>query len=313
MIRIYLQYSYGGFKTFFIEGKENESVNMEVTNDEVHGFPDEAYCYFQYGGAKMVYRYLTNNTLDLVIREIPSIHKDGDGRSIPCAVQFIGDNEDRKTLDYMAIEIANNIEEFHSFFSNLFRVRGGLRIDGDILRSWINKHNVPIICETPIPQILNIPKIKSGVMFFVPMSKKYGLDEIVTHNVSAELKLPFSQMKNDNTILEYNKLSIIENKTTIIERKTITDTTDDETGEEIKTIEQLKKEIETKNIEIQELNKNNEDLFNRLTERNELYNTLKKENASLISTNEKYKKYVGVSMVAISVLIVYNILNLIFD
>ena len=313
MIKIYLQYSYGGFKTFFIEGKDNESVNMEVTNDEVHGFPDEAYCYFQYGGAKMVYRYLTNNTLDLVIREIPSIHKDGDGRSIPCAVQFIGDDEDRKTLDYMAIEIANNIEEFHLFFSNLFRVRGGLRIDGGILRSWINKHNVPFICESPYPQILNIPKIKSDVIFFIPMSQKYGLDEIVTHNVSAELKLPFHQMKNNNTILEYNKLSIIKNKTTIIECKTTTDTTDNDTGEDIKTIEQLKEEIKTKNTEIQKLNKNNEDLFNRLTERNELYNTLKKENASLVATNEKYKKYVGVSIVAISVLFIYNILNLIFD
>lgn len=215
MIRIYLQYSYGGFKTFFIEGKEKEAVNMEVTNDTPYDFPQDAHCYFQYGGAKMVYRYLNNGALDLVVREIPSIHIDGDNRSIPCAVQFIGDEEDRQTLDYLATDIVNDIENFHDFFSLLFRVRDGLRIDGDKLREWIDKHNVPFVCDTNVPQIKNIQIIKSNVILFVPLSRNFGVDEFVTNNVSSELNLPFAQMKRDNCIIKSSDFSLIQNKSKI--------------------------------------------------------------------------------------------------
>lgn len=215
MIRVYLQYSYGGFKTFFVEGKEKEAVNMEVTNDTPYGFPQDAHCYFQYGGAKMVYRYLNNGALDLVVREIPSIHKDGDGRSIPCAVQFIGDEEDRQTLDYLAIDIVNDIEKFHDFFSMLFRVREGLRIDGDKLREWIDEHNVPFVCDTNVPQIKNTQIIKSDVILFVPLSSNFGIDDFVTNNVSSELNLPFAQMRRDNCIIKNSDFSLIQKKSKI--------------------------------------------------------------------------------------------------
>lgn len=206
MIRIYLQYSYGGFKTFFIEGVESELVNKEVTNSETYGFPLDALCYFQYGGAKIIYRFLDNGNLDLAVREIPSIHKDGDGRDIPCAVQFIGDSSDRQALDYMAIDIADDICRFHDFFSNLFRVKDGLRIDGNKLRLWINKHNVPFVCETPIKQIRNIVNVKNGVILFVPMSKKFGIDDVVTKNVSNELNLPLEQMKKAGCVISGREL-----------------------------------------------------------------------------------------------------------
>lgn len=215
MIRIYLQYSYGGFKTFFIEGKENESVNMEVTNNKTFGFPADAHCYFQYGGAKMIYRYLGDGSLDLVVREIPSIHKDGDGRDIPCAVQFIGDKSDRQVLNHMAIDIANNICRFHIFFSSLFRVKEGLRIDGDKLRFWIDTHNVPFVCETPVRQIKNIVNVENGVIFFVPMSKKFGIDDMVTRNVSNELKLPLTQMRKAECVIPSSELSAAQGKSKI--------------------------------------------------------------------------------------------------
>lgn len=216
MIKIYIQYSYGGFKTFFIEGKEREAVNAEVTNDSTYDFPDDAHCHFQYGGTKIIYRYLSNNALDLVVREIPSIHKDGDGRSIPCAVQFIGDASDRLIMDYMAIDIANDILKFHDFFSKLFRVREGLRIDGDKLRKWIDEHNVPYTCETGVVQIKNIPYIKSGVIFFVPLSRNFGKDELVTKNVTSELKLPYKKMQFDNCILSSHDFAMAQGKTNVV-------------------------------------------------------------------------------------------------
>lgn len=212
MIRVYLQYSYGGFKTFFIEGKENEAVNMEVTNDTSYDFPQDAHRYFQYGGAKILYRYLNDGTLDLIVREIPSIHKDGDGRSIPCAVQFIGDEDDRQTLDFLTTDIVNDIEMFHDFFSKLFRVRGGLRIDGSRLNEWIANHKDPYVCDTNIQQIRNIQLIKSDVILFVPLSSNFGIDEFVTNNVSSELNLTLAQMKRDNCIVKSADLSMIQNK-----------------------------------------------------------------------------------------------------
>lgn len=217
MIRVYLQYSYGGFKTFFIEGKEkNESVSQEVSNGEAFDMPSDAHCYFQYGGAKIVYRYLGNGKLDLVVREIPSIHKDGDGRSIPCAVQFVGDAADRNTLDYMVTDIVNDINGFHDFFANLFRVRNGLRIDGEALRQWIENHDTPFLCESKVEQILGITRpVTEGIILFVPMSSNFGIDQTVTNNVAKELKLPLKQVLNDKCFINIAELSKVQQKATI--------------------------------------------------------------------------------------------------
>lgn len=215
MIKIFIQYSYGGFKTLLVEGLENELVNQEVANENDYGFPQDAYCHFQYGGAKMIYRHLNSGQLDLVVREIPSIHTDGDGRSIPCAVQFIGDPVDRNVLDYMAIEIANNIQKFHDFFSNLFWEERGLRIEGDKLREWIDGHNVPFICDSPSAQIKNIPNIKSGVILFVPMSGNYGIDKNVTDRVTKELRLPLDLADQKERYISVMELDILQGKSII--------------------------------------------------------------------------------------------------
>lgn len=224
MIRVYLQYSYGGFKTFAIQCEPNELVNAEVTNDNRHGFPSDADCYFQYGGAKMVYRYLDNGELDLVVREIPSIHKDGDGRSIPCAVQFVGDASDRNTLDHMALDIANNLQGFHDFFAYLFRVRGGLHIEGDRLAQWITGHESDFICESPSAVLSGLNGVKDGILLFVPLSDNYGRDAIVTRNVSGELHLPES-LAQSHRYLHLSELSQMQGQAKItagVQRKPAT-------------------------------------------------------------------------------------------
>ncbi len=212
MIRIYIQYSYGGFKTLFAEGHANELLDKEVTSDNAYDFPDDAHCHFQYSGCKMAYRELSNGEFDLIVREIPSIHKDGDGRSIPCAVQFIGGPSDRHTLDYMAADIANDINSFHDFFSELFWVRNGLVLDGDKLRTWIESHNTRIVCDGPVKQINNIATIKSGMILFVALSDKFGNDTIATQNVTEELRLPFKQMKKDDCFIAYSTLKNYQRK-----------------------------------------------------------------------------------------------------
>lgn len=323
MIDIYIQYSYGGFKTFFIEGKENELVNAEVTTERTYGFPQDAHCNFQYGGAKMIYRYLGDGRLNLVVREIPSIHRDGDGRSIPCAVQFIGDAGDSQILDHIATAIANDFNEFHEFFSKLFRVREGLRIDGSGLRTWIEKHNVPFICETSVVQIKNIPFIKSGVKFFVPLSDNFGKDEIVTRNVVTELKLPYAKMREDGCIIPYSRLSLAQNKSNIITgvaTKPIIKDSPRPTISGETTVEQLTQQlaekervIQQKNEEIKELNEKMATTFKRLTKAMEQLDAEKKERAALQETLSINKKHLYIAIGAVSFLLIFSIYSLIAD
>ncbi len=215
MVKIYCQYSYGGFKTFFIEGNQNEELNHEVTLDNDYGFPKDAHRYFQYGGAKVVYRYLSDGRLLLAIREIPSIHVDGDGRSIPCAVQFIADKEDRALMDYLALDILNDVKAFEDFFSKLFRVRQGLRIAGDKLVEYINNHNTEIVYDTDVPQLRNISQIESGVILFVHLSNNFGVDERVTRNVCGELGFDMGELKSKGCFMSNVTLSKIQGQTAI--------------------------------------------------------------------------------------------------
>ena len=216
MVKVYCQYSYGGFKTFFIEGKQNEELSQEVTLDNDYGFPKDAHCYFQYGGAKIVYRYLNDCKLMLAIREIPSIHEDGDGRSIPCAVQFIGDKEDRALMDNLVLDILNDVIAFEDFFAKLFRVRQGLRIAGDKLVEYISKHSTEIIYDTDVPQLNNITKITSGVILFVHLSNNFGVDEIVTRNVCNELCFDMGELRRKGCFISNMVLAKVQGRISII-------------------------------------------------------------------------------------------------
>lgn len=220
MIKIYCQYSFGGFKTLYIEGKENELLDKEVTINESYGMPDEAYVYFQFRGAMLVYRQLNDGHLALVVKEIPSIHTDSDGRAINCAVLFIGDLIDRKTFDNLAIVIANDLVWFGNFFSNLFSGRGGLHIMGDKLREFINIYSKDIkFSGKSLPQLLNISKKKSGVFLFIPLSSNFGIDSNVTKRVCDELRFDIKDLNgvtvSMKTILEIQKTLSI----TVIERE----------------------------------------------------------------------------------------------
>lgn len=205
MVRIYCQYSYGGFKNFPIEGKKDELLDKEISNNNAYDFPTDANIFFSYGGIKMVYRQLENGEYTLVIKEIPSAHTDSDGRPIICAVQFIGGREDRLTLDNMAISIANDINSFEVFFKDLFFEREGLRLEGDKLRTYINNFNADYVFSGN-SKLLNIPKSNARVLLLVALSSNFGPDKIVTEKVLTELKLEQDTKKGETVILTYQKL-----------------------------------------------------------------------------------------------------------
>ena len=207
MIRTYCQYSYGGFKTFYIEGLTDEHLNpdKEVTLDNPHDFPESAHVFFQYGGSKIVYRKLPDGHLCLAVREIPSNDTDGAGRHINCGVQFIGHEEDRQTLDNIALVIANDITEFSSFFANLFYDIKGLHIEGTKLREFIDQWSKGVKIEGEMFSPLSaIEKKTDGVFLFVPLSDNFDRDKDVTANVCKELRLKKDELKG--SVIRFSEL-----------------------------------------------------------------------------------------------------------
>ncbi len=258
----------------------------------------------------MIYRSLNNGKLDLVIREIPSIHLDGDGRSIPCAVQFIGEADDRKILDYMAVDIANDINKFHEFFSNLFSVRGGLHIEGDKLRKWIDEHNVPFITNGSVSQINNISSIKSGVFLFVPLSNNFGIDETVTQNVSSELNLPIQQMKEDNNIIHNSTLIQVQHKTDIM-TGVILEHAQTEIPSKT-TVSELEEIIIKKDEEILTIKTDKDEYFKKILANRKEIELLKNENRKLADNLVNNTNFLKISYCVITVLAIYSLYSLIF-
>lgn len=205
MVRIYCQYSYGGFKNFPIEGKKDELLDKEVSNNDTYDFPTDANIFFSYGGIKMVYRQLENGEYTLVIKEIPSAHTDSDGRPIICAVQFIGGEKERLTLDNMAISIANDINSFEAFFKDLFFEQEGLRLEGDKLRAYINSFNADYVFSGS-SKLLNIPKSNVRVFLLVALSSNFGPDKIITEKVLNELNLRQDTKRGETVIMTYQQL-----------------------------------------------------------------------------------------------------------
>lgn len=216
MIRYYCQYSYGGFKTFRINGVKHEELTQEVTPDNNYGFPKLADLYFNQGGVKVLYRYLDSNTIDLVIREIPGPGLDTDNRQINCAIQFIGDASDRPILDRLTIKLLNNLSKFELDFADMFDLRGGLHFDGDRLAALVQECQEE--CEYEGKSvILDISGRDGEVLFFVPSSTLFGVDAKTTEKILAELQLPKDATERARHIsqAELNKIqNLIEVKPT---------------------------------------------------------------------------------------------------
>lgn len=206
MIRYYCQYSYGGFKTFRIEGNAHEELTQVVSAENTYGFPPLADRYFNQGGVKLLYRYLDEKTISLLIKEIPGHGLDTDNRPISCALQFIGDTEDRDVMDRMTISIANNLQKFENDFANMFDLRGGLHFDGDKLAAIVEQCKEPCDYEGD-SKLLGIRGRKGIVLFFVPMSDNFGTDDKVTSKVITELQLPeeVREVERRMTVIELKK------------------------------------------------------------------------------------------------------------
>lgn len=243
MIRIYCQYSYGGFKTFRINGEQHEQLTQVVTAESNYGFPPLSDLYFNQGGAKMLYRYLDSNTLALIVKEIPGHGLDTDNRPISCAVQFIGDAGDRSILDRLTIRIANNVEKFENEFADMFDLRGGLHFEGDKLATIIKE------CESECDyegesRLLRICEQKGTVLLFVPFSENFGREEKVTNKIISELQLPDETREDDRMIRlsELEKIQYLLKPTAVKEKKNKDVKIEEDTASLKSEMEELRKE-----------------------------------------------------------------------
>ena len=251
MIRYYCQFSYGGFKTFRIKGEQHEALTQEVTAEEKFEFPALADLYFNHGGAKLLYRYFDDNTIALIVREIPGPGRDTDNRQINCAIQFIGDASDRIVLDRLCIKIANDIRRFESDFADMFDMRGGLFFEGDKLVSFVAECQEECSYEGD-SKLLQVRGRKGTILLFVPFSDRFGYDEKTTEKVISELKLSIEATEPD-CLLPMRELKKIQN---FLEKKPlpIKDDVPSESNSvgtgKIPTVDDLKEKLEAKEKEL---------------------------------------------------------------
>ncbi len=189
MIRFYCQYSFGGFRTFRIYGQENESLaDQEVDKDNMLDFPQQCNLYFNYGGAKLLFRTLADGSYVIALRDIPGIEKDTDGRPINCALQIVGDPEDLPPMRNIVLAIINDVEKFQSGFTEGFSFRNGLYYDGRILADFV-KNLEGVTLSAPDTELANLAFRKGPVYLFVPTSPLFKTDSKLASKVIAELQL----------------------------------------------------------------------------------------------------------------------------
>ncbi len=189
MIRFYCQYSFGGFRTFRIYGQENEPLaDQEVDKYNMLDFPQQCNLYFNYGGAKLLFRTLADGSYVIALRDIPGIEKDTDGRPINCALQIVGDSEDLPAMRNIVLAIINDVEKFQSGFTEGFSFRNGLHYDGRILADFV-KNLEGVTLNAPDTELANLAFRNGPVYLFVPTSPLFRTDSKLASKVIAELQL----------------------------------------------------------------------------------------------------------------------------
>lgn len=200
MLRFYCQYSFGGFRTFRIRGVHNEDlVEQEVTNDREMDFPKMGNLYFNYGGAKMLYRTYDNGELAIVLREIPGIERDTDGRQINCSLQIIAPYSEKALMDNIMLEIINTLPRFQQKFVEEFSFRGGLHYSGEFLNELVEKlRDKNYVTESKSLQ--NFDSRKGSVYLFVPSSPLFMGDKHLQDKVIKDLQLGSNSFECKNTL-----------------------------------------------------------------------------------------------------------------
>lgn len=192
-MRIFCQYSYGGFRTYRISGEEYEALDdKEVTSENNADFPELADLYFNRGDCKLIYRKLNENEIALVVRDIPGPQKDSEGRALNTAIQFIAVNDEKRTLDNLCLSIIKDIDTFGNIFASGFSLRGGLHYKGIKLMDFIKEAGNSYYSALP-NTLADFYSRNDNVLLFVSPNKYFGTDKDYTAKVIDRLKLVSSK------------------------------------------------------------------------------------------------------------------------
>ena len=173
-MRYYCQFPYGGFKTFRINGDPNELLDQEVTSENRLGFPEFCEYYFNHGGVKLLYRFIDDDTLALIVREIPGPTTSTDGTPINIAVQFVGNKSEKEALDKLCLYICHDMDSFQRRFSDMFSTRGGLHFEGDKLMELVRESSIAKGSENGISQAI---KDESRTILLLVSENSFWSDE----------------------------------------------------------------------------------------------------------------------------------------
>lgn len=126
MIKIFAQYSFGGYKIFNLD---NGTVT-EVTGDNRMGIPNSAIRLFSHYGIKLLYAQDIEGYYTLFINDIPCIEKDDMGRAKRCSLLLCGTSlSDAQILRKIATMILFELDQFERFISGLFAIKDSLTFD----------------------------------------------------------------------------------------------------------------------------------------------------------------------------------------
>lgn len=126
-----------------VESLETSPSIKVVTGDESYGLPRSAKTLFSHGGYKVILTSSDSGEAIFAIRDIESSSKDESGRTIPFLLVIVGSTEnDKKTLEKVAVYASSHLETFSKKISSLFSYdseKNGLAFALSALTSYIPK------------------------------------------------------------------------------------------------------------------------------------------------------------------------------
>lgn len=149
-MKYYCLFHNSGFRTYRINGEPSEPLTQMVTAENRYDYPTDGGIYMNMSTSSVIFQYIDQNTLTLVVNDIPSIRKDTGGNPIKCAFQIIADKDEEKDLQKIAYKISSD-SDFNVFYANLFKLRGGLKIEGKELFDYLQEAGTISIDENLLP------------------------------------------------------------------------------------------------------------------------------------------------------------------
>lgn len=156
MIKVFCQYSIGGFGVYEVDEKTQGKFSHAITNDNMRGYPREAIKFFSISGYKLAY-YEVNRLRIITIKNILGLGKNSDGSPIPYSIQFVGDlPSDKSSMDRLCVWMASDINRAQDSLHNILTNENGIGVNISKLNQVIND-----ALNSPIPHDELMEKIHS--------------------------------------------------------------------------------------------------------------------------------------------------------